>query len=1509
MKISSELITTSTKNINEKSHFIETNSELTNEEYEISTDLGTTKEYKTETNSWTETNQLNPVSTENIKENSEIKENSYKHDFYSSSEIFNSELTINTPNESKNVSEFSTYPNTMSHSTDAENNIIDISEKVTNEDTYISESIIGTKTNERNKGSDIISDSYISYQENKISFKISTDLVTNTDQLSDINSESTSYPNEIIKNISSEILDSKLGGSDFYPSSDIYSESNFNETPKDIEMITHSIITDNSIIDTSDNVLDKSTNENKYITESIIDTNTNEKKIYSSEINSESNFERTTDFTTTDNKFSDIISHSSMDIIKNKSTELSSDSSIDSNLSSDSIIKTNESYQSIFNTNTNENKYTNESESNSIESEIKLSSDTAKMKIDYSSEITSTSQNYPKQSSFIFESNRQKSENELHGTSEGLIDLSTNPKENRDTTFYSSNINETMKLSSEFISTSSKNINEKTTHFIETNSELTNENYYASTETGTTKEHKTETGSWTEINKIVSDTSENIKESSEMISNSFVHESSVIKSQSNINTNTESEITSEFSTNMNSEKDNKQKSYTIITENNIIDISDNISTLITNENTYITESIIDTNTNEKNTYDNSYMSYGSYSTDLKSESSFSTDNKMPGIISHSSMNIIEKTSSEISSDSSNDNIKQSDSKFKTSEINESSQNFFNTNTYENKHSVITESNSIESEIKLSDSRDVKSDLSSKILSSEAENSIEQISDYSSSSTSIINPFYSSLESEQKNESELYDSTQGKIDLSTNTYKNIDLVTTDLSTKENILTSDSSIISKESSDIISSNNTYDFYESSQIFNTEPNITIYNESEIASQFSTNINNYSQDINPISYSINTENSIIENSENNSNVRTNEYTYRSESIIHSNTNEKNTYGISDMSYGLYTTDIQSESNFERTTDFTTTDNKFSDIISHSSMDINRTTEKYNSEIASDSSFDTIKQSDSTIKTSEISESYKGIYSTNNIKENENKDSFIAETNSMESEKKLITDSEEIIKKDSSEIISTNSKKELINYSSEILYNTSGRSEETYKYYSSISDYSEFKYENKTDLTTNSIKTSDISFESSQKIISSSNEYINETNLYDISTISSSINKEKSSDSYMNSNQPQETNFDSSFIQTENETKILDTILNTKESESYYSSNIMSDTNLKSTTKTYDYSSNIISIPNQTDKQSTSKTTTEWITTKESSIDTILGSTSKIDEIVKESSDLINDSNKNTYYKDNKSEIGLESNMETELSSQSIDRLTDTHMIINESTIDFKNDASKFSNKEVFSNSIETSKYSSEIIDSQKSIIKESSEIISDTTININESQSDYSSNIISDTNIKTTEKFERSSEIITFPTETENQSTLQPKTEGREDNGSTSIINENTDSNIISSSAIKTNTDKFIDTASEISQDSSVKLNITYNSESFKKMSDSNIITNSDTILSSNSYIGEKTLITSQSDSKESSEIISYTTPKVNENQSDYSSYIISDTDIKIKETFISSSDTNNNGQGIRY
>ena len=40
-----------------------------------------------------------------------------------------------------------------------------------------------------------------------------------------------------------------------------------------------------------------------------------------------------------------------------------------------------------------------------------------------------------------------------------------------------------------------------------------------------------------------------------------------------------------------------------------------------------------------------------------------------------------------------------------------------------------------------------------------------------------------------------------------------------------------------------------------------------------------------------------------------------------------------------------------------------------------------------------------------------------------------------------------------------------MINYSSEILYNTSERSEETYKYYSSISDYSELKYENKMEI------------------------------------------------------------------------------------------------------------------------------------------------------------------------------------------------------------------------------------------------------------------------------------------------------------------------------------------------------------------------------------------------------------------------------------------------------------
>ena len=260
-------------------------------------------------------------------------------------------------------------------------------------------------------------------------------------------------------------------------------------------------------------------------------------------------------------------------------------------------------------------------------------------------------------------------------------------------------------------------------HFIETNSEMTSEIYDSFTGTiKTNKEHKTDMDLWTETNKLASDSTEYIKKSSETIYSSYKHESSEIGSQSNINKYTESDIVSKYSTNINSEKDINSISHTIITENNIIDTSDNISTVSTNENTYISESIIDSKINEKNTNDISDKSYDKYTTDITSESSsklttnwITNENELSEIVSYSNKGINEnktKYSSEITSNSSFDAIKQSDSIIKTSDIYESSQNFYDKNTNENKHINLTES-SLFTEIKISeDTEKMKSNYSS-----------------------------------------------------------------------------------------------------------------------------------------------------------------------------------------------------------------------------------------------------------------------------------------------------------------------------------------------------------------------------------------------------------------------------------------------------------------------------------------------------------------------------------------------------------------------------------------------------------------------------------------------------------------------------------------------------------------------------------------------------------------------------------------------------------------------------
>ena len=343
-----------------------------------------------------------------------------------------------------------------------------------------------------------------------------------------------------------------------------------------------------------------------------------------------------------------------------------------------------------------------------------------------------------------------------------MINLSTNSNEKDSKTFYSTNINdlnETTKISSDLISISTKNISEET-HFIETNSELTSDTYNNSINImDSTNVFKTDKYSWTKTNRLTTDSTENIKESSEIASNSNLNDSydssEIFNSESNINIYNKSEVISEISSNIVHGKDINSLLHSTDIENTIIDTSENVFENTTNEeNSYISQSIIGTNTNERNTYDNSNVSNGPYSTDFKSESNLeittdlrTTDNNLSDIISHSSMDInknTEKYSSEIMSNSQYDSSINTDSTIKTSEIYESSQSTFNSNTSENENSILTESNSIESEMQISSGFDKrKSDYNSEITS-----------------TSNVNPDFSSFISDSigpKSDNELNDS--------------------------------------------------------------------------------------------------------------------------------------------------------------------------------------------------------------------------------------------------------------------------------------------------------------------------------------------------------------------------------------------------------------------------------------------------------------------------------------------------------------------------------------------------------------------------------------------------------------------------------------------------------------------------------------------------------------------------------------------------------------------------------
>ena len=124
--------------------------------------------------------------------------------------------------------------------------------------------------------------------------------------------------------------------------------------------------------------------------------------------------------------------------------------------------------------------------------------------------------------------------------------------------------------------------------------------------------------------KLISDSTINTKENSETITNSdlnsndndFYTYTDIFNSESNTNIYNKSEINSVISTNINSKPNINTASNSIGTSNNIIDTSENILDMTTNENKYISESIINTNTDKKNLYDISDLISSQYSSDI-----------------------------------------------------------------------------------------------------------------------------------------------------------------------------------------------------------------------------------------------------------------------------------------------------------------------------------------------------------------------------------------------------------------------------------------------------------------------------------------------------------------------------------------------------------------------------------------------------------------------------------------------------------------------------------------------------------------------------------------------------------------------------------------------------------------------------------------------------------------------------------------------------------------------------
>ena len=555
----------------------------------------------------------------------------------------------------------------------------------TNENKYISESIINTNTDKKNLYdiSDLISSQYssdINYNNshiqadltsniNKFSNEISDTILPSTEgeeieknNISDsyenedkINSGS-SNPEEIIKKDSSNIINSNSIEEKNYDSTEIFNSESNKKNPAISQSIhIEKNISDSSII-TSEIMKDIKSNDE-------IINYSSDKYTYTSDNKVEDSSNFVSNSTKNENDLSDIIN------------ETTFDSSYGSAINSDFRVRTSDIYESShsnFNTNTNEKENSIETESNPISDESQIPSHSTETKSEYSSHIISDTkfkidENTEKYNSLISDSDSYKIDKYSTDNSKGMTDFSTKLNQISDTTIHSSSdLNKVTESNSELISDSTNNLTDSQ-YLIETNSELTkisSEIYKSSTTDKIPKEYATNTNLLTDENKLTSDSSLITEETSNSRKKDLYDSSEIFNSESNINTNVQSDISSELSSDTKHKIDINTISNSLITENTIIGNSEKII----GENTYVSSSIIDTintTSNKENLYDTSDFIYKSYSSNSEYKTSYERSNELSkntseisNIISDSTTNskeLIEQTSSETTSPSSNEN--------------------------------------------------------------------------------------------------------------------------------------------------------------------------------------------------------------------------------------------------------------------------------------------------------------------------------------------------------------------------------------------------------------------------------------------------------------------------------------------------------------------------------------------------------------------------------------------------------------------------------------------------------------------------------------------------------------------------------------------------------------------------------------------------------------------------------------------------------------------------------------